>query len=344
MIDAVTSSGAVTVSLKSNGCTDGQVLGFDGMTWGCQTLPTPVTNVIAGGGLSGGGGGTPTLGLMTCTDGQILKRSGGAWGCAADVDTGLTTVSRDASLVGNGTVGSPLGLMSCADGQILKVSGSAWGCGADVDLDTGLTAVAHDASLAGDGSAANPLAVSYRTAEPTGGVGFSDQAARTDHTHSQKEPLGLSDAHVQGTVTPHAAVYLGASEVLALNLPPGASATWTAQLGFKTVLEPTIVVVSLTTSPYMDGPLFPIPAFSVEVTSVPAGATAATACSLGTPVYASNPPVAGAETLSAVVKASFNLSAACVPRDDATLIIKVTNPGTSPSNAVIFNGFAQIFL
>lgn len=113
MISATTSSGAVSVSLSTAGCTTGQYLGYDGLTWGCQGLPaTPPMTVSTDATLLGDGSSVAPLGLATCADGQVLKMAGTSWGCGADVDTdtGLTAITNDGTLVGDGTAGSPLGV------------------------------------------------------------------------------------------------------------------------------------------------------------------------------------------------------------------------------------------
>ena len=128
-------------------CTTGNfvtAVNVDGtVTCGAGSTGTgDITEVLAGGGLQGGGpSGSVTLGLLqSCAANQILKWTGSAWTCQADaVGTGdITGVLAGPGLMGGGTTGDVTVslLTTCGVGNILKWNGSTWICALDIDTDT----------------------------------------------------------------------------------------------------------------------------------------------------------------------------------------------------------------
>ena len=109
-------TGSVMLSLL-NTCQLGQVLKWNGSTWGCAAdNDTPsmssgdITSVTtaAGSGLQGGvTTGDAALSLLTsCAMNQVLKWTGSAWACAADVDTDTNSGGDITDVVaGNGLTG-----------------------------------------------------------------------------------------------------------------------------------------------------------------------------------------------------------------------------------------------
>ncbi len=133
-------AGDVALSLLTT-CTAGQLLKFNGSSWGCATdVDTDtnsggdITGVLTGGnsGLVGGTtAGDAALSLLTnCVAGQLLKWNGTAWGCANDADTNAGGDITDV-LAGNGLVGG----------------GNSGPVSLDVVAGPGLTAVADNISL-----------------------------------------------------------------------------------------------------------------------------------------------------------------------------------------------------
>jgi hypothetical protein len=115
-------SGDVTLSLLTT-CAPGQLLKWNGSSWGCAIDLdtdtnsggdiTAVTTGAASGLVGGTVAGDAALSLLTsCAPGQLLKWNGAAWGCAADLDTDtnsggdITDVAAGAGLVGGGTTGA----------------------------------------------------------------------------------------------------------------------------------------------------------------------------------------------------------------------------------------------
>ncbi len=129
-------SGDVALSLLTT-CASGQLLKFNGSSWGCANdIDTDtnsggdITGVITGGnsGLVGGvTAGDAALSLLTsCAPGQLLKWNGTAWGCANDTDTNaggdITDVVAGSGLTGGGgansvtlDVGAGAGITVAAD-------------------------------------------------------------------------------------------------------------------------------------------------------------------------------------------------------------------------------------
>jgi len=101
---AIASAGVTAAMMNGNGCTNGQILKFNGTNWACAADATgggggTVTSVGTGTGLTGGPitasgtvnlAGTQLLPAVACTANQIPKWNGSAWTCAADSDSGLT--------------------------------------------------------------------------------------------------------------------------------------------------------------------------------------------------------------------------------------------------------------
>jgi hypothetical protein len=113
-------SGDVTISLP-NICGIGQVLKWNGSSWGCANDIDTDTNsggtitgvsIGAAGGLMGGGtSGNISVSLPnTCAAGQLLKWSGTVWQCQNDIDTNaggtVTGVVAGNGLTGGGNTGS----------------------------------------------------------------------------------------------------------------------------------------------------------------------------------------------------------------------------------------------
>ncbi|MCL6650558.1 MAG: hypothetical protein K6U89_19855, partial [Chloroflexi bacterium] len=126
--------------LPQSGCGAGQVVQWNGSSWGCATVSGgggTVTGVTAGSGLSGGGtSGVVALALagsyqlpQGCSATQVPKWNGGSWQCGADNDT---TYSAGAGLSLTGTQFSLLAgyqlPQSCSATQVPRWTGSAWGC------------------------------------------------------------------------------------------------------------------------------------------------------------------------------------------------------------------------
>jgi hypothetical protein len=101
---AIASAGVTAAMMNGNGCTNGQILKFNGTSWACAVDATgggggTVTSVGTGTGLAGGPittsgtvslASTQLLPAVACTANQIPKWNGSAWACAADSDSGLT--------------------------------------------------------------------------------------------------------------------------------------------------------------------------------------------------------------------------------------------------------------
>ena len=111
-------TGSVMLSLL-NTCAVGQVLKWNGATWGCANDIDTDTNsggditsvtTAVGTGLQGGvAAGDAALSLLTtCAASQLLKWNGSVWACAADADSGgdITDVAAGAGLVGGGAAGA----------------------------------------------------------------------------------------------------------------------------------------------------------------------------------------------------------------------------------------------
>jgi hypothetical protein len=146
-------TGDVALSLITT-CGAGQLLKFNGSSWGCANdIDTDtnsggdITSVTTGpnSGLVGGvTAGDATLSLLTsCSPGQLLKFNGSAWGCANDIDTDtnaggdITDVVAGAGLTGGG--GGP-GATTLDIGQ-----GTGISVGANtVSLDTAFTDARYD--------------------------------------------------------------------------------------------------------------------------------------------------------------------------------------------------------
>jgi len=110
-----------------------------------QTFPGTVTKVIAGAGLAGGGGGTPTLSVATAgVTNAMLQNS-------------TLSVNTSGPLSGGGSIalgGSrSIGLNSCGSNQILEFTGGAWTC---VAIPAGtITGVTAGTDLTGGGNSGN---------------------------------------------------------------------------------------------------------------------------------------------------------------------------------------------
>lgn len=335
VITATTSSGTVTVSLATAGCSLGQVLKFGALGWACADdadTDTGLLTVSRNATLVGDGTAGAPLGLMTCsTAGHVLKWSGSAWACQpdADTDTGLTSVVVASPITGNGA-GTPLGLTSCPDGGILKATGTGWSCNLDADTKT----VERDASLVGDGSAVSPLGVAFQPAEPSGGNGVATTAARSDHFHSHLVRLALADAGVTGATAPG----FGEAPMMGMNvrgllLGGGQSANWYPQMAYPTNLVPRLVTFSATVVGVA------APDFSVAVGTMTPGGDAW--CILPAPsiTYMSTAlPQQGT-----MVKATFSNLGACGPKDDDTVAVGFTNNGDYIVVATVVNANLQIF-
>jgi hypothetical protein len=154
---------ALAVDYSSiGGCTAAnQILQWNGTAWACIATP------------GGAGGFTPPA----CSSGQVMKWNGSAWACAADLDSGLATVSHDASLVGTGAAGSPLGLMSCADNQILQRVAGAWSCTPTPAGGGGVTSVGATLPLASSGGAAPVISLPAASGISSGYVTAADYIA-----------------------------------------------------------------------------------------------------------------------------------------------------------------------
>jgi len=147
-------SGEVQLSLLST-CANGQILRFNGTSWGCSSdLDTnsggTLTGITTGGGsglVGGGASGNLNLSLLTsCSNGQLLKFNSatGVWGCANDIDTDTNSGGDLTEVIGgNGlsvTTGTgPIATLSVGQGTGITV-------GADtVSLDTAFTDNHYDA-------------------------------------------------------------------------------------------------------------------------------------------------------------------------------------------------------
>lgn len=144
-------TGDVQLSLLTT-CAAGQLLKFNGSTWGCATdIDTDtnsggtITGVLTGAnsGLVGGAtSGNANLSLLTgCAAGQLLKFNGTSWGCANDNDTNsggdITDVLAGPGLSGGGASGAVT--LSVGAGAGITVAGST------VALDTAFTDARYDA-------------------------------------------------------------------------------------------------------------------------------------------------------------------------------------------------------
>ncbi len=90
-------------------CAAGQVLKWDGTTWGCAADDN-------------------NLGGLSCASGQVAKYDGANWICATDQ---VNTYTAGDGLALTGTTFSLL--PGCAAGQVAKYDGTAWACGADTN-------------------------------------------------------------------------------------------------------------------------------------------------------------------------------------------------------------------
>jgi len=129
------------------GCAIGELLTWDGNSWGCAAASVP----LVGGAAINLSNGIISLGACP-NDGEVWKRAGGAWTCLPDADT-LVSWSTLA--------GIPAGFTDGVD----NVGGDMTGVSAGAGLTGG--------GLSGDVS----LAVNF------GGNGASTQVARADHDH-----------------------------------------------------------------------------------------------------------------------------------------------------------------
>jgi hypothetical protein len=138
-------SGDVTLSLITT-CAAGQLLKWNGTSWGCADDIDTDTDTNSGGDItavttSGGSGlvggtvaGDAALSLLTsCAPGQLLKWNGAGWACANDVDTDtdtnsggdITDVIAGAGLGGGGTAGAVTVSVTAGTGITVGAGGVA---------------------------------------------------------------------------------------------------------------------------------------------------------------------------------------------------------------------------
>jgi hypothetical protein len=169
----IANAGVTAAMMNGNGCTNGQVLKFNGSAWACAADATgagggTVTSVGTGTGLTGGPiTTTGTINLATtqllptsvCATNQIPKWNGSAWTCAADATGGgggtVTSITAGAGLTGgtittSGTIAvDPTS--ATLTGNFFKQGGNAFGATAklgtldnySVDLYANNQPVAH---------------------------------------------------------------------------------------------------------------------------------------------------------------------------------------------------------
>jgi hypothetical protein len=114
---SIANAGVTPAMLSGAGCTNGQVLKFNGTSWACAADANSggtVTQVSVGSGLTGGPitttgtinlAATQLLPVAACGANQVPKWSGSAWVCAADANSGGTVTSVAS---GTGLTGGPV--------------------------------------------------------------------------------------------------------------------------------------------------------------------------------------------------------------------------------------------
>jgi len=165
-------TGDVALSLLTT-CGAGQLLKFNGSSWGCANdIDTDtnsggdITGVLTGGnsGLVGGTtAGDAALSLLTsCSVGQLLKWNGTAWGCANDTNAGgdITDVLAGNGLTGGGNAGSVT--LDIVAGPGITVAADS------VSLDTAFTDNRYDARY-------DPRYVNVSGDTMTGGLNMNQQ-------------------------------------------------------------------------------------------------------------------------------------------------------------------------
>jgi len=114
---SIANAGVTPAMLSGTGCTNGQVLKFNGTSWACAADANSggtVTSIGTGTGLTGGpitGSGTISLATtqllpaVACATNQVPKWNGSAWACAGDANSGGTVTSI---ATGTGLTGGPI--------------------------------------------------------------------------------------------------------------------------------------------------------------------------------------------------------------------------------------------
>jgi len=125
-IAAAKTGNAVSVSLSTTGCANGQVFKYDGTTFACANEQD--TTYTGGAGISVSGT-TISLSTAGCASGQVFKYNGTTFACANDLGT---TYTGSAGISVSGTTIS-LNTTGCASGQVFKYNGTTFACANDQD-------------------------------------------------------------------------------------------------------------------------------------------------------------------------------------------------------------------
>ncbi len=190
-LGALATESAVTFGqLPSGGCTNGQVLKWNGSTWACATETDPVFAASAASGIT-----STDINNWNAAYGNDLEWNGGSTGLNAA--NGRTSLGLGSLATKSSIAASDITQSGCTNGQMLKWNGSTWACAAETDpvftaspadgiagtdITNWNTAYGHD--LEWNGGSTNLNAATGRTSLGLGSLATKSSVAASDIAQS----------------------------------------------------------------------------------------------------------------------------------------------------------------